>query len=988
MATLPVLLPNGAGTSSDVTVVGAASAWQAITSNDGDTSYVTPGLDLPGALFVALDPMPADFQSLTALSVAAVVRLNGNAADDSTSLYAQVFAADGTTALTEEVTVATQTVGAAYTTRTAAFATRNSATSKAVWDGAQLRLRWTFAKSKGSDGIALRVTQASLTGTYTPTTPPTSAPTLTSPGKTATSVSLSWSAVTGTGYRLWRDGSLLASPGGTSYTDSTVSPGGTYSYVVAAYNSNGDGPESAPLAVTTPTTVPGPVRNIVITDVAAPPTGATVPDPPTIGAATGGDGSASVTFTAPASDGGAAIVEYRVTPTPAATAATGTASPIAVAGLSNGTGYTFTVAARNSAGWSVESAPSNSVTPTAPPPPLPDPPAMLAAAAGGTDRIDVTWSAVTGATSYDLEVDGTVVPGVSSPYGHTGLAAQSTHTYRVRVTTADGTSGWSAQASATTDAEPPPAAAVLTESGSLRTLAATYPVLASGTAGYVTPTASDRTAFAALWTDVMAGNLTAAATAADPFGYEVVDYTDTETSRQFVLLRERTTRTRWWGLYVWSLDPDARDRVVAQVHTQADIDTEVQSADLLLAVNARAAMFTGTHRNASATLDGDGDNVTDVANASDPPSSVFQAVVEATLVSTDLLIEMHGMGPVEPMGSAHFAGDRFVVFEAATTATVGIPDGTAFGNRPARVGDRVLAQLTLRGDYAWTASEAGWTTLVTTADGTSLSTVVLTRELTQADLDRGSFAFGGWPSSKGSVTLVCYESCDIVTPIDGAVGVHEPGSSLTAHSTSALTTTVADCVLVMFMSVTNATKWDDAGASFSNGAGTTFTAKRRTAADTTTTGSSSTSLYDSNNEPVAAGTWTGTAVNPTASSIGGFTLIALRPREAPRETELILSHGGAPWPAQHIVDVTASLTAAGFNAVANDQTWPFTATGNVQGQYLRSLTPAGRFLHVEQINRVRTTQALREQVVDVVAAYEATALPEPPAPFIGFGIPL
>ena len=38
-----------------------------------------------------------------------------------------------------------------------------------------------------------------------------------------------------------------------------------------------------------------------------------------------------------------------------------------VAGLSNGTAYTFPVQALNGAGWSVPSAPSNSVTPTAAP---------------------------------------------------------------------------------------------------------------------------------------------------------------------------------------------------------------------------------------------------------------------------------------------------------------------------------------------------------------------------------------------------------------------------------------------------------------------------------------------------------------------------------------------------------------------------------------------------------------------------------------------
>lgn len=95
---------------------------------------------------------------------------------------------------------------------------------------------------------------------------------------------------------------------------------------------------------------------------------ATVPGAPTIGTATAGNAQASVAFTPPASNGGAAITAYRVTSTPGSITATGASSPVTITGLTNGTAYTFTVAAQNSVGFSAESAASNSVTPTAPPP--------------------------------------------------------------------------------------------------------------------------------------------------------------------------------------------------------------------------------------------------------------------------------------------------------------------------------------------------------------------------------------------------------------------------------------------------------------------------------------------------------------------------------------------------------------------------------------------------------------------------------------------
>ena len=96
----------------------------------------------------------------------------------------------------------------------------------------------------------------------------------------------------------------------------------------------------------------------------------TVPGAPTIGAATQtGATTATVIFTAPASNGGAVITSYTATSSPGGV--TGTLSQagsgtITVSGLTTDTTYTFTVKATNSIGQSAESAVSNSITPVAP----------------------------------------------------------------------------------------------------------------------------------------------------------------------------------------------------------------------------------------------------------------------------------------------------------------------------------------------------------------------------------------------------------------------------------------------------------------------------------------------------------------------------------------------------------------------------------------------------------------------------------------------
>lgn len=88
-----------------------------------------------------------------------------------------------------------------------------------------------------------------------------------------------------------------------------------------------------------------------------------VPGAPTIGTATAGVGEVSVAFTAPSDTGYPTTLTYEVTSSPESITATGSASPIVVTGLTNGTEYTFTVTATNDTGTGPASAASNAATP-------------------------------------------------------------------------------------------------------------------------------------------------------------------------------------------------------------------------------------------------------------------------------------------------------------------------------------------------------------------------------------------------------------------------------------------------------------------------------------------------------------------------------------------------------------------------------------------------------------------------------------------------
>jgi hypothetical protein len=98
---------------------------------------------------------------------------------------------------------------------------------------------------------------------------------------------------------------------------------------------------------------------------------ASVPGAPTIGTATATvANTATVSFTAPVSDGGFTITSYTATSSPGGI--TGTlvqagSGTITVTGLVGGTTYTFTVTATNVIGTSAPSAASNSIVAFAPP---------------------------------------------------------------------------------------------------------------------------------------------------------------------------------------------------------------------------------------------------------------------------------------------------------------------------------------------------------------------------------------------------------------------------------------------------------------------------------------------------------------------------------------------------------------------------------------------------------------------------------------------
>ncbi|HEY4745192.1 MAG TPA: fibronectin type III domain-containing protein, partial [Desulfuromonadaceae bacterium] len=189
----------------------------------------------------------------------------------------------------------------------------------------------------------------------------------------------------------------------------------------------------------------------------------TVPAAPTGVAATGGTNQVTISWTAVSNATSYNIYWSTTTGVTTATGTkiTGVSSPYVQTGLTASTTYYYIVTAVNSAGESLPSSQASATTAaSAPGPGVPAAPTGVTAT-GSTNEVTVSWAAVTGATSYNLywslttgvtTATGTKIAGVTSPFSHELLAANTTYFYIVTAANSAGESLPSSQVSATTSA--------------------------------------------------------------------------------------------------------------------------------------------------------------------------------------------------------------------------------------------------------------------------------------------------------------------------------------------------------------------------------------------------------------------------------------------------------------------------------------------------------------------------------------------------------
>ena len=337
-----------------VSVVDQSTGSPVYSSASYDTSTLTvtgltTGTELTASVFAVNAIGQGSGSSIAATPQAAApgapTGLAGTSGDTEAALSWTAPSSDGGAAITGYVIEYTPSGGSATTVSTGVTSTSFTLSGLTNGTAHSIRVAAVNSVGQGSYSSSVSVTPGVVPG----------APTSLSATPGNAQVSLAWTAPSSnggsaiTGYAISYSGGTITTGTGTSYNVTGLTNGTEYSFTVAAINAIGTGTASSS-ASATPRTVPGA------------PTGLT---------ATPGGAQVGLSWTAPSSNGGSAITGYSISYS-GGTIATGTGTSTTVTGLTNGTQYSFTVAAVNVAGTGAASG-SASATPSASlPPPIND----------------------------------------------------------------------------------------------------------------------------------------------------------------------------------------------------------------------------------------------------------------------------------------------------------------------------------------------------------------------------------------------------------------------------------------------------------------------------------------------------------------------------------------------------------------------------------------------------------------------------------------
>jgi chitodextrinase len=263
------------------------------------------------------------------------------------------------------------------------------------------------------------LSQALYANTAPDVTPPSVPDNLRKTSSTITTISLAWDASSDdigvSGYRVYRDGVLVGSPGGTTFTDTGLNVSSTYTYTVRAVDAvPNQSALSAPYstASSADTTAPSTPTNLRTTSVL--------------------DNAVSLAWNASTDD--VAVTGYKIY-MDGSLVGTSASLSFTKSGLLPATDYSFTVSAYDAAS---NPSPQSAALPvqTAYDTTAPSVPQNLVATSKTDTSITLGWDASTdniAVTGYDIYRDNVfLVSTVGTNYVDTGLSVDTSYTYQVR----------------------------------------------------------------------------------------------------------------------------------------------------------------------------------------------------------------------------------------------------------------------------------------------------------------------------------------------------------------------------------------------------------------------------------------------------------------------------------------------------------------------------------------------------------------------------
>ena len=289
---------------------------------------------------------------------------------------------------------------------------------------------------------AQSVSASAATMAASDTTAPSVPAGLTATPVSSSQINLSWTASTDnvgvSGYKVYRNGSLIATATTTSYSDTGLPASTTYTYTVSAFDAVGN---------TSAQSVSASAATMAASDTTAPSVPAGLTATPV--------SSSQINLSWTASTDNVGVSGYKVYRN-GSLIATATTTSYSDTGLPASTTYTYTIAAYDAAGnVSALSASASATTKAASDTTAPSVPAGLTATTVSTSQINLSWTASTdnvGVAGYRIYRSGTLIATTqSTSYSNMGLPASTTYTYTVAAYDAAGNvSALSASAAATT----------------------------------------------------------------------------------------------------------------------------------------------------------------------------------------------------------------------------------------------------------------------------------------------------------------------------------------------------------------------------------------------------------------------------------------------------------------------------------------------------------------------------------------------------------